>query len=158
MAALTRILTAIWLATFACAKSPGLETDLALLGPIYLPVNDSSNALLASAKQQALRAIQEAILTGNSTFGPFDNETTSFAASVFSLTTGESLLDFNFEAPGLNGSLSEYHLTEDTIFRTGSLGKLLTVYTWLVDIGDALYLDPVAKYIVSCLQYFKIQR
>lgn len=94
-------------------------------------------------------ALLQVIQTGNNTYGAFDNQGTSFSASVFSLVSDEPLFEFHFEAPTLEGSYTKGKLTEDTIYRTGSLGKLLTIYTWLVDIGDSIYMDPITKYVVS---------
>lgn len=125
------------------------KTDLALLGPVYQPAANSSYQAFADARAQADAALKQAIATGNTTYGPFDNQGTSFSASVFSLASNEPLYEFHFEAPQLNGSLTKGNLTEDTIYRTGSLGKLMTIYTWLVDVGDSIYLDPITKYVVS---------
>lgn len=142
---------AIWTSfaasTFAIPLDP--KIDLALLGPIYAPATNNSLQPWIEAAKQATDAINDIIATGNSTYGPLDNQGTSFSASVFSLTSDEPLFEFHFEAPTLNGSYTKGKLSENTIYRTGSLGKLLTVYTWLVDIGDSVYLDPITKYVVS---------
>ncbi|KIW11614.1 hypothetical protein PV08_10916 [Exophiala spinifera] len=123
------------------------KIDLAALGPIYQPAANHSYQAFATARRQATDAINELIATGNNTYGVFDNQGTSFSASVFDLTSDEYLFEFHFEAPGLNGSYTKGKLSENTIYRTGSLGKLLTIYNWLVDIGDGVYLDPITKYV-----------
>jgi hypothetical protein len=125
------------------------KIDLAVLGPVYLPAANNSFEAFTDAKTQATNAINQIIAAGNSTYGALDNQATSFSASVFSLTSDEPLFEFHFEAPQLNGSCTKGKLSENTIYRTGSLGKLLTIYTWLVDIGDQTYLDPIIKYVVS---------
>jgi hypothetical protein len=124
------------------------KTDLSLLGPAYLPVTNFSGSAFGDAKRTVKNAIDEAVATGNSTFSPFNNVSNAFAASVFSLSTGESLFDYYFVGPELNESLSTGALTEDAIFRTGSLGKLFTVYAWLVDVGDSVWFESISKYIV----------
>lgn len=141
---------ALW-AIMALTASAGScpKIDLSVLGPVYLPAANNSYAAFVNASTQATAALQQAIATGNTTYGPFDNQATSFSASVFSLTSEEPLFEFHFEAPQLNGSYTAGKLSENTIYRTGSLGKLLTIYTWLVDIGDSIYLDPITKYVVS---------
>ncbi len=133
----------------AARPNPLPKTDLAVLGPVYQVAANTSFKAFEDAKVAALNAINAAIATGNSTFGHLDNQNTSFSVAVFSTTSNETLFDFHFAAPGLNGSLTKGKLTDDTIYRTGSLGKLMTVYTFLVDIGDSIYTDPVTKYIVS---------
>ena len=138
-------------ASFALSASIGTsilpKTDLSLLGPIYLPV--SNNQGYSTASSQAKAAIEEALKSGLSDYGPVDPGATSFSAAVFSTSSDGAIFDFHFEAPALKGSYTNGKLTDNTIYRTGSLGKLLTVYTWLVDIGDSVYLDPITKYIVS---------
>ncbi|KAK5451815.1 hypothetical protein LTS15_007538 [Exophiala xenobiotica] len=123
------------------------KIDLAVLGPVYQPAANNSFEAFTDAKTQATNAINQIIAAGNSTYGALDNQATSFSAGVFSLTSDEPLFEFHFEAPQLNGSYTKGKLSENTIFRTGSLGKLLTMYTWLVDIGDQTYLDPITKYV-----------
>lgn len=150
MALISTLLCASWaLPAFADFVLP--KVDLATLGPSYQPAANSSFQAFEDAATKATEAIKKIIATGNSTFGPFDNETTSFSLSVFSASDAKPLYEFHFEAPGLNGSYTKGKLTEDTIYRSGSLGKLLVVYTFLVDIGDDIFTDPVTNYIVSDL-------
>jgi hypothetical protein len=138
-------------ATFALsvAAFPGVLSNTAptLIGPIYLP--DSSSQALSSANSESYDAITEAIKAGASQYGPVDNQTTSFSIAVFSAATNETLFEYNFEAPQLNGSLTKGKLTENTIYRTGSLGKLFIMFLFLADIGDNVFLDSVTKYLVS---------
>jgi hypothetical protein len=122
---------------------------LTLRGPIYLPSTNSSSKHITEAKTQSLSAILDLLKTGVSDYGTIDNQTTSFSASVFSTTISETLFEFHFEGPELNGSYTKGSLSENTIYRTGSLGKLFMVYQFLVDIGDGVFLDPLTKYIVS---------
>lgn len=123
--------------------------DLSLLGPIYLSARDRSSQAWDNAVTQATAALNQVIQTGSNSYGPFDNQGTSFSASVFDLTSNEPLFDFHFEAPQLNGSYTRGRLTDNTIYRTGSLGKLLVMYAWMIDIGDSIFTDPITKYVVS---------
>ena len=125
------------------------KIDLSVLGPVYQPATSHSFQAFDDAKAQATEALNQIIATGNSTYGPLDNQGTSFSASVFDLTSNEPLFEFHFEAPTLTGSYTKGNLTENTIYRTGSLGKLLTVYAWLVDIGDDVFTHPITKYVVN---------
>lgn len=129
------------------------ETDLALYGPIYQTAPNSSFQAFAEAKIQAKATIEEVIANGNSTYGLFDNLTTSFSLSVFRLADEEPLFEYHFEAPELSESLTKGKLTEDTIYRAGSIGKLMTVYTFLIDIGDGLNNEHVTRYIVSTVRW-----
>ncbi|KAK5172114.1 uncharacterized protein LTR77_003752 [Saxophila tyrrhenica] len=135
----------ISLSTAAFLKMP--RTDMAALGNIYLPVTDFSSKIFDEARQTLTSQIDKALAAGDSEYGPLFNNT-AFSASVFSLKTGKSIFEYHYEAPTLGkGSYTKGKLTEDTIYRTGSLGKLLLIYTWLVNLGESAYLDPITKYI-----------
>ncbi|EED23038.1 penicillin-binding protein, putative [Talaromyces stipitatus ATCC 10500] len=128
------------------------KIDLAVLGPLYQPASNASYKAFTNAKAQALAALNEALANGANMYGSLDNQTTSFSVLVFDLTSDEPLFDFHFEAPGLDGSLTKGNLSDETIYRTGSVGKLLTMYTWMVDIGDSVFTDPITKYIPELAQ------
>lgn len=133
----------------AAASWGPTSTAPTLIGPIYVPSSNSSSQGFLNAASEAYAAITEAINTGISEYGALDNLTTSFSVAVFSATTNDTLFEYHFEAPKLAGSYTKGRLTESTIYRSGSLGKLLFMYNFLVDIGDGVFLDPVTKYIVS---------
>lgn len=123
------------------------NTDMAALGNIYLPVSEYTSRIFDAARQNLTNLIEDAIATGDSKYGPMFNNT-AFSASVFSLVTGEPIFEYHYEAPILGkGSYTKGKLSEDTIYRTGSLGKLLLVYTWLANLGDSAWSDPITKYI-----------
>lgn len=143
-------LICFWAAFIVLISANSLDSkiDLALLGPVYQAASNASYQAFKDAKSQAAAALMRAVATGNTSYGPFDNQTTSFSVSVFDLSD-KPLFNFHFEAFGLNGSYTKGNLSDDTIYRTGSIGKLLTMYLWMVDIGDSVFLDPVTKYLVS---------
>lgn len=133
------------------AAFPGVLSNTAptFIGPIYLPTTKSPSQELSNASSETYDAIIEAIKTGASEYGAVDNQTTSFSVAVFSATTNDTLFEYHFKAPQLNGSYTKGNLTENTIYRTGSLGKLFVMFAFLVDIGDSVFLNPIGKYIVS---------
>jgi len=137
------------LALAAHASSPVLPlTDEPSIGPVYLSPANGSSAAFDDARTQSKAEIDEAVRTGESRYGEIDGQETSFSISVFSTNSNETLFTYHFEAPLLNGSYTRGKLTDDTIYRTGSLGKLMTVYQFLVDVGDSVFYDPITKYIV----------
>lgn len=137
-------------AAYAAFSLP--KTDLALLGPVYQAQLDPSADAFATAATQAAESVKNAVASGNTSYGVLDTKGTSFSASVFIVGSDEPLFEYHFEAPGLNGSYTKGRLTENTIYRTGSLAKLLTMYVWMIDIGDHVFNDPITKYIVSLLR------
>jgi hypothetical protein len=133
-------------AAYAAVSLP--KTDLALLGPVYRAQLDPSADAFAKAATQATEAVQKAVTSGNTSYGILDTKGTSFSASFFIVGSDKPLFEYHFEAPDLNGSYTKGNLTENTVYRTGSLAKLLTMYVWMVDIGDSVFNDPITKYIV----------
>lgn len=110
------------------------------LGPIFPPVvnvNDSGNVLSAvSELQRSLNVLLEQ---------DFSAANVSFYINAFS--TEGTVFDFSYAAPGLEGSLTNSTLDENTVFRIGSVSKLLTVYTLLVEIGMDHMNDPVTEWV-----------
>jgi hypothetical protein len=134
-------------AAYAAFSLP--KTDLALLGPVYRAQLDPSADAFVKAATQATEAVQKAVTSGNTSYGILDTKGTSFSASFFIVGSDDPLFEYHFEAPDLNGSYTKGSLTENTVYRTGSLAKVLTMYVWMVDIGDSVFNDPITKYIVS---------
>ena len=129
------------------ALVPFPKTDLSLLGRIYRGLPDFNSTRFDDARDQLTKFIEAGIATGETEYGKTANDT-AFSMSIFSLKTGESIFEYHYEAPALSPeSYTKGKLTEDTIYRTGSLGKAMTIYTWLVGLGDAAYSDPITKYI-----------
>jgi CubicO group peptidase (beta-lactamase class C family) len=104
-----------------------------------------SNVLDSStAVPQALSELRTTLQQSLSN-GVLENTTTTFYLSAFS--TGSKLFDFAYAAPSLNGSLTSGVLDENTVFRIGSVSKLLTVYTILAEVGMDYMNDPVTKWV-----------
>lgn len=133
-------------ATAAVVEMP--STDMSILGRIYQPLPEFSGSIFDEARDQLTKALDEAIATGESAYGAMYNHT-AFSASVFSLKTGESVFDYHYQAPDLPPeSYTKGKISEDTIYRIGSLTKATTIYVWLVGIGESGWMDPITKYLV----------
>lgn len=133
------------------AHAPLPNTDLALLGRVYRALSTFNNSRLQEAGAQLTKFFEDGLAAGETEYGRTSNAT-SFSVSVFGLKAGESIFEYYYEAPELPvSSYTKGKLTEDTIYRTGSLGKAMTVYTWLATLGDKLDSDPITKYIVSTM-------
>ena len=133
-------------AVYLLATSSLIGTSMAqtapncpLWGPVYpLPVKVLKTAAIPKAISVLKDSLGAALKSG--TLG---SANTSFHLSVFS--TDDVLVDFSYAAPGAN--LTSGRLDRNTIFRTGSLGKFLTVYTLLIATGMRYINDPVTKWI-----------
>jgi CubicO group peptidase (beta-lactamase class C family) len=52
-----------------------------------------------------------------------------------------------------NSSYGTNKVDAESIYRIGSISKLLTVYLWLVREGDVRWSDPIAKHLPELLKY-----
>jgi len=113
--------------------------DCPLWGPIYpAPVK----VLGTTAVPKAVSALKESLGAALKS-GALGSANTSFHLSVFS--TDDVLVDFSYAAPGADLTLGV--LDRNTIFRTGSIAKFLTVYTLLAATGMRYINDPVTKWV-----------
>jgi hypothetical protein len=149
----------LWTACLTLARAEFIKmpkSDGAAHGNIYLPLTNFSNSIIEEARQNVTNQIEQAIAAGDSKYGPITDDT-SFSATVFSLKTGEAIFGYHYEAPKLGKeSYTKGKLSDSTIYRTGSIGKLLTMYTWLVDLGDWMYYDPITKFVV-CIHFILLR-
>ncbi|KAI1747220.1 beta-lactamase/transpeptidase-like protein [Xylaria castorea] len=115
-----------------------------LQGAVFpAPRNPSNSSLAISSGLSTLKDKLQEIIAYPSVF---DNATTSFQLSLFS--KDELLLSFSHAATSINkSSLPSGTLDENTIFRIGSVSKLLTVYALLAEIGMSHMNDPVTTWI-----------
>ncbi|KAF2103616.1 beta-lactamase/transpeptidase-like protein [Rhizodiscina lignyota] len=119
-----------------------------LLGPIYPPpAHPSTSKEFGLAQQNTQTVLNDALLTGSTKFGPLDNTTISFSIQGFSLENDSPIFDYNFAAPGLNGSLTSGTLDSSTTYRIGSMSKLLTVYTLLRSSGFSDFSQSITKFV-----------
>jgi hypothetical protein len=110
---------------------PQITTNCPILGPVFpaSPIVCASDAVKSATA--AFPGILQAALANTLP----DNVTTSFSINVFTGYGNHSIFNFHYAAPGLNGSLPSGELNGGTVYRIGSLSKLLTVYTYLDQVG-----------------------
>jgi CubicO group peptidase (beta-lactamase class C family) len=114
-----------------------------LLGPVFPSAEDPAKTkAIQSATNDFSGIIDQAFSSGL-----LDNETTSFSISVFSANQETPLFSTHFASRGLNDSLPSGELNGDTIYRLGSITKLLTVYSILAQNGDVAFAKPVTDYV-----------
>ena len=123
-----------------------------LLGPAYpIPTSLATSQFITGAADASLAAINAGLTTGRNDFGPLENSTSSFSVAVFSIheTAGSQyLFEHHYLAPAhRNGSLTGPALNDETLYRIGSITKLLTVYTFLVKLGEAYWDRPITDFI-----------
>lgn len=125
-----------------------------LYGPDFPPLrNLSSNKTFQSALSALTQLLQQTISTGNTSYGPFDSANTSYSIELFSNYESTPLFTTHFTSPAV--ATYQYgvkSVDSNTVFRIGSVTKLLTVYTFLIEAGDSSFGHPVAKYVPELLE------
>jgi CubicO group peptidase (beta-lactamase class C family) len=119
-----------------------------LLGPdVPAPRAPSDTLAFREARLAVETAIIEAIETARTRYGPIDASATSFSVDIFSMHDGP-LFTFHYDALGLSSSTEGVRkIDSNSIYRLGSISKLLTVYTFLAAVGDGAFHQPIIKYI-----------
>lgn len=138
---LAAILLPLIFAVFSFAQS---SPNCPLLGPVFPPPNVQSKPV-QQLRENFYALLEDSLQNGTTAYGPLDANTTSFYVTVFS--EEDTLFDYGYAAPSLNGSLTSGNLDRNTIFRIGSLSKLLTVYTLLAEVGFKYVNDPITKWV-----------
>ncbi|RKK94448.1 hypothetical protein BFJ68_g15174 [Fusarium oxysporum] len=128
------------LATIA-QRANAQETPCPLLGAIFPPVQHPLKSSVFSDMIAQLNATFNE-LDRNGTLEGFN---TTFYIQAFSAS--DTLFQHGYVPPSMKGFLTSSSLNEDTVFRVGSVSKLLTVYTLLAEVGMKRMNDPVTKWV-----------
>lgn len=129
------------------------------LGPVF--PKPSSQELLASASVQAAVANLTATFAARDADNGMGAYSTSYSVEVWSASDAPrtTLFSWQHTAPNLtrsagggggapfNNASGVRKVDADTVYRLGSLTKIFIIYTWLVQDGDAKWMDPITKYV-----------
>jgi CubicO group peptidase (beta-lactamase class C family) len=143
--------TLIWsilaLSSACLAAAQGIS-NCGLLGPAYpVPTNLASTNAIKQAQTAFASLWKDSLNTSRTEWGPINVANTSISVGIFSAESNEFLFEDHHVAPGHAGALTGGFLNAETIYRIGSITKLLTVYTVLARLGDRYWNEPVTKYI-----------
>ncbi|KAH0525597.1 hypothetical protein TsFJ059_007944 [Trichoderma semiorbis] len=130
------------------------QTDQTLLGPSFEPPTHlSTQALIQEAASNIKKALNRAIRTGESQYGNFNSSTTSFSLTAVSQQESAPIVDFHHTSGFLNVSAgSTSKVTADTVYRIGSVSKLFTVYSLLLNNGISYWNRPVTDFVPELRQ------
>lgn len=120
------------------------------LGPVF--PKPSSQTLLSSPSVQAAIANLTATFTARDASNSTGAYSTSYSIEVWSASDapGTTLFSWHHTAPNLTATWNTTgvrKVDKDTVYRLGSLTKIFTIYTWLVQDGDTRWNEPITKYI-----------
>ena len=123
-----------------------------LLGAVYpAPTSIPSSSIIQSALSNATDALDTLVTTGNSTEGPFaPANITTWSIGMFSTSdeSSDPFWQYHYTAPSVANSTAGVHKADiDSVYRVGSISKLFTVYSLLVQAGDGYWQDPVTKWV-----------
>lgn len=127
-----------------------LRPVIAALCPIYgptfpYPKNLANSAIVQSALQNLTNTINADYAAGNSSHGPVD-PASGAAIQIFSLEDQDSpLYEYYHDGTLLANSTGVKTINGDSIFRIGSVAKLLTVYLVLAELGDGVWTIPITE-------------
>ncbi|ORX95317.1 beta-lactamase/transpeptidase-like protein [Clohesyomyces aquaticus] len=126
---------------------PSAATSCPIYGPVFpTPTKLTESIVAKSALQNLSESISASFEHGKSAYGPVDS-TAAYAIQIFSLDTEDPLLEYYHDGTTLSNATGVRKIDGDSIFRIGSISKLLTIYLFLAKLGDSLWNDPVTKHI-----------
>ena len=126
-----------------------------LLGPAYLPVQQLAlQPAIQSAVTNLIEQLNSAVNSQSSPWGPFQVNETFFSAGMFEVNTPDLIFQYDWNVPGGVALASGSKPTTDnnTIYRIGSISKVFTVYTQLLEKGTSFWSEPITRYIPEIAQ------
>jgi hypothetical protein len=125
------------------------------LGPVFPAprrLTDSSN--LKSALSALEDALNSAVGPEGSENGTLDNQSRTFIVDIYTVHSPESLYTFTFNAPDFsNASAGISKVNEETVFRMGSMSKMLSVWNSLIAAGNGPWNNPVTRFVSELAAY-----
>ncbi|EPE35242.1 beta-lactamase/transpeptidase-like protein [Glarea lozoyensis ATCC 20868] len=123
------------------------------LGPDFPSPKSLQNSTIF---QTALTNLTSTLKSGLQTAQFFPN-TTSLSVNIFSTHTNTSLYNYQYSAPTLLTSNGTHVVDADSIFRIGSVSKLLTVYVFLIEAGDRYFNHPITDFVPELAEVVQVQ-
>lgn len=101
-----------------------------LLGPVFpAPTNLADSSLLQGALSALKDTLDNATSTGITQFGPWAANNNSFSIGIFDTSSPNQLFSYQWSSEVLQQSEEGVtKVTEDSVYRIGSLSKLITAY------------------------------
>nr|OQO28615.1 hypothetical protein B0A51_03331 [Rachicladosporium sp. CCFEE 5018] len=117
-----------------------------ILGPDYpAPLGLSSDLVFKDVVQNISDALKNATVADDALLTTLKANQTSWSIGIFDLDS--TLLSVQHTADTATlANESVKAVTEDSIYRIGSLSKLITAYTYLVEVGHAYWDRPVTDF------------
>lgn len=127
------------LSTLAAAASnqSGVSPEAGLAGPAFpRPSSLCGSDALASAIGDFDRYVDGS--------APIQSNETAWAVAVFSTNDAEPLYE-RYYTPEFDVGVSQ--VDRDSVFRIASVSKVFSVWSFLLEVGDAHFNDPITRYV-----------
>jgi CubicO group peptidase (beta-lactamase class C family) len=114
-----------------------------------LPASLATSSAIRNASSSFMKLLQQAIQNGTTNYGAVDSINTTISIGVFSTQSTRLLAEYHHIGtnPSVKTHLTGGILNGSTAYRTGSVAKLLTVYTFLIKLGNKYWNDPITKWL-----------
>ncbi|KAK5431908.1 hypothetical protein LTR34_005027 [Exophiala xenobiotica] len=118
-----------------------------------VPSGLATDSVVQSALKDATATLDELVSTSNSSYGTINSNTTSFSIGLF--TSNDPLnsshpffYEYHYTAPPLSkAKLGTSKLDSESVFRLGTVTEVFTVWVFLIEAGEAHWVDPITKYL-----------
>ncbi|KAF4949968.1 hypothetical protein FSARC_13329 [Fusarium sarcochroum] len=116
-----------------------------LFGP-DLPI-PTADAGLRNTVSDILKVLHPGVPSSARNLG-IDFQNTSFSIDIYSAKDQRPLANFHHTAQALKHHKYGTRVVNDTsIYRIGSVSKLLTAYLYLLEVGDVSFNEPITRYV-----------
>lgn len=134
------LLNTVTLALLALAGGALSQTNptCPLLGPVFPPIQKG----LAKST-----AVKGAIARLTDELNKVTKEGTDTTLYVQAFSGSDKIFSYGYAPPSTSGSLTSGTLDENTVFRIGSVSKLVTVYALLAEVDMERLNDPITRWI-----------
>ncbi|KAF2973099.1 hypothetical protein GQX73_g677 [Xylaria multiplex] len=110
----------------------------ALAGPGFpAPSHLSSSSLLSDATSQFEESLRNEVLSSQ-------GKDTAWGVALFSSKENKTLYE-HYYTPPIDIGVSK--VDRNSIFRIGSVSKVFSVWSFLIEVGDERFNDPITKYV-----------
>lgn len=136
------------LTLFGCVFITLAYKPCPLLSPVFEPPTNLSDASIFQNTLIKLKAtLDNATKTGMTAYGLWPANNNSFSVGVFDISS-PSIFSYQYSSPVLQESKQGVqHVTEESIYRVGSVSKLITIYLFLIEVGPTYWNHPVTDFV-----------
>ncbi|KAF5025453.1 hypothetical protein F66182_2476 [Fusarium sp. NRRL 66182] len=135
------------LAAGAAAARNIASDNTPLIGPSFISNFDLSDSKYLDDAKSRFPLLVEGLFES----GGLNKTDLVFTVDVFSAATNQSIYSYNHVGEPNKETLTKGELSENTIFRTGSVTKMFTVYAIIAQAGTDVLSHPVTFYLPELL-------